>query len=511
MPDYRGGPLKSGTGFDNDKYLKEQTAEIASRVDRFGNKLYLEFGGKLMYDFHAARVLPGYDPNVKVRLLQELADRAEIVLCIYAGDIERRKIRGDFGITYDSDAMKLIDDLRARGLDVRGVVITRFSEQPSARAFRKRLEMRGVPVFFHYHTRGYPTDIDLVVSEEGYGRNDYIETKKPLVVVTGPGPGSGKLATCLSQLYHEHKRGLDAGYAKFETFPIWNLPLKHPVNAAYEAATADLGDSNLLDPFHLESYGDTAVNYNRDVEAFPLVRRILERITGESSPYASPTEMGVNRAGFGITDDEVVREAARQELVRRYFRYRCEYVMGLSDERTLQKSQLIMEDFDLTPEYRSVVIPAREAAESTPSHPAPDGSRGGAALELMDGTIVTGRRSELMSASAAVVINSIKSLSGIPDRIHLLTPETIGSIRQLESTLGGTGACLNLEEVLIALGISATTSPATREALTRLPELRGTELHITHIPGPGDEEGLRKLGVNLTTDASFISENLFAG
>ncbi len=499
--------MQQPIGFDNGKYLEEQTGAIASRLERFSGRLYLEFGGKLMYDFHASRVLPGYDPNVKIRLLQELRDKAEIILCIHAGDIEKRKIRGDFGISYDADALRLIDDLRRRDLSVCGVVITRYAQQPAADIFRKRLERSGVKVYSHPYTRGYPTDIDLVVSPDGYGRNDYIETTRPLVVVTGPGPGSGKLATCLSQLYHDHRRGLDSGYAKFETFPVFNLPLKHPVNAAYEAATAELGDINMIDPYHLETYGVPVVNYNRDVEAFPLVRRILERITGSASPYASPTDMGVNRVGFGIVSDEAVREASKQEMVRRYFRYRCEFVMGLVEEKTLQKVELLLDDHGISHEYRAVVLPARAAGGEDPS----GFHRTGAALELPDGTILTGRDSELMTAASAVVINSMKRLAGIPDRIHLLTPETIASIRRLKETLGGSRTSLTLDEVLIALGISATNSPATLEALECLPGLRGAEVHITHIPAPGDEEGFRRIGVNLTTDASFGSDNLFNG
>ena len=495
-------------GFDNEMYLEQQTEAILARVERFSGKLYLEFGGKLMYDYHAARVLPGYLPNVKITLLRQLAGRAEIILCIYAGDIERRKLRGDFGITYDADALKLIDGLRENGLSVRGVVITRFDEQPAAITFQKRLERRGVEVYRHYYTKGYPTDVDLIVSEEGYGRNDFLETEKPLVVVTGPGPGSGKLATCLSQLYHEHRRGREAGYAKFETFPIWNLSLKHPVNAAYEAATADLRDVNLLDPFHMEAYGETAVNYNRDVEAFPLLRRILERISGSESPYASPTDMGVNRAGFGIVDDDVVRKAACQEIVRRYFRYRCEYVMGIEDEETVQKVELLMGDNDLEAEDRSVVPPARRAATAAMRNIDGDDERSGAAIELQDGSIVTGRSSPLMHAAGAAVLNSIKKLAEIPEQIHLLTPQTIGSIQGLESSLGQSSLQLTLDEVLIALSISATTSPATAEAMDMLPRLRGAEVHLTHMPCSGDETGLRKLGVNLTSDPFFPSTSV---
>ena len=342
-------------GFDNEHYLQEQTSAILERVRRFDNKLYLEFGGKLLFDYHAARVLPGYDPNVKMRLLQQLKGKADILLCIYAGDIERKKIRADFGITYDTDAMKLIDDLREWGIDVVGVVVTRFENQPAAILFKNKLERRNIRVYIHRFTKGYPTDIDAIVSDDGYGANEYIPTDKPLVIVTGPGPGSGKLATCLSQLYHDYRQGRSSGYAKFETFPISNIPLKHPVNVAYEAATADIRDFNLIDPFHLETYGKTAVNYNRDVEIFPVLKRILEKITGMRSPYLSPTDMGVNRVGYAIIDDEQVKRAACEEMIRRYFRYRCEYAMGFADAETVQRVELFLRDFNIRPEDRKVV------------------------------------------------------------------------------------------------------------------------------------------------------------
>ena len=399
-------------GFDNEQYIKEQTEEILQRVERFDNKLYLEFGGKLLFDFHAARVLPGYDPNVKMRLLKGLKDKADILLCIYAGDIERKKIRADFGITYDSDALKLIDDIREWGINVLGVIITRFENQPAAMVFKNKLERRNVKVYTHRYTKGYPTDVDLIVSDEGYGANDYIETDKPLVIVTGPGPGSGKLATCLSQLYHDYRRGMKAGYAKFETFPIWNLPLKHPVNVAYEAATADIKDINLIDPFHLESYDKKSVNYNRDVEAFPVLKRILEKITGGESFYRSPTDMGVNRCGFAIVDDQVTREAAKQEIIRRYFRYRCEYAMGFTDKDTVQRVELFIKEFDLDPEYRKVVEPARQAAaKAREQEKGNEGIYCGAAIEMEDGTIVTGNNSPLLHAASSVVLHAMKKRS----------------------------------------------------------------------------------------------------
>ncbi len=498
-------------GFDNALYLKKQTAAILERTARFDNKLYLEFGGKLMFDYHAARVLPGYEPNVKMSLLRELSAQADIVLCIWSGDIERKKVRADFGITYDADALKLIDDLRDRGIGIKAVVITRFENQPAARIFKNKLERQGVRVYTHRFTRGYPTDVDLIVSDEGYGANEYIETDRPLVVVTGPGPGSGKLATCLSQLYHEWKRGTHAGYAKFETFPIWNLPLTHPVNIAYEAATADLADFNLVDPFHLEAYGKTAVNYNRDVEVFPVLRRILERITGEAACYKSPTDMGVNAAGFGITDDAVVSEAARQEVVRRHFRYGCEYALGLAEKVTLERVDLLMSDLGLRETGRRVVEPARKAADKARAEG--KGHKGvfaGAAIELPDGSIVTGNNSPLMHAASALIINAVKALAGIPHTLPLIPPNIIESVANLKQRLlGGKSVSLDLSEVLICLSINAGANPAAQMALEKIPELHGCEVHITHMPTPGDEAGLRRFGINLTSDPQFSGQNLF--
>ena len=498
-------------GFDNEKYLQEQSSAILERIGQFDNKLYLEFGGKLLFDYHASRVLPGFDPNVKMRLLQTLKDRADIILCIYAGDIARKKVRADFGITYDSDALKLIDDLRDWGLDVRAVVITRYEDQPSVRMFRNKLERRDVRVYTHTRTKGYPTDVELIVSDEGYGANEYIETEQQLVVVTGPGPGSGKLATCLTQLYHEHQRGMQSGYAKFETFPIWNLPLKHPVNVAYEAATADIGDFNEIDPFHLEVYGERSVNYNRDVEVFPVIRKILARIMGGKSFYSSPTDMGVNRAGFGIVDDAAVRAAAKQEVIRRYFRYRCEYALGLADEETVQRAKLIMSDLNIGPSDRAVVKPARETAEACQEQG--KGNEGvfcGAALELKDSSIVTGKNSPLLHAASSLVLNAIKQLAELPDKIHLLPPNIVGSIGHMKKEILQTRQIsLDLEETLIALSISATSNPAAELALNKLKELEGCEMHMTHIPTPGDEAGLRRLGVNLTSDPNFAGKSLF--
>ncbi len=499
------------TGFDNERYLREQKGAILERVKKFNDKLYLEFGGKLLYDYHAARVLPGYDPNVKMRLLSELKDKADILLCIYAGDIERKKIRADFGITYDSDALKLIDDLRSWGIDVLGVVITRFENQPAANLFKNKLERRNIQVYTHRYTKGYPTHVDLIVSDEGYGANEYIETHKPLVIVTGPGPGSGKLATCLSQLYHDYRKGMKSGYAKFETFPIWNLPLKHPVNIAYEAATADIKDFNLIDPFHLEAYGQIAVNYNRDVEIFPVLKRILEKITGETYFYRSPTDMGMNQAGMAIIDDEITQEAAKQEVIRRYFRYRCEYAMGLAEKETVQRVELFIKDFHLEPESRRVVEPARRAAlEAQRDNKGNEGIYCGAAIELKDGTIVTGNNSPLFHAASSLVIHAIKHLGGIPEKIQLLPPYITDSIRNLKTEiLKEKTVSLDLEETMIALSISAMTNPAAQLAIGHLKELKNCEVHMTHIPTPGDEAGLRQLGVNLTSDPNFSSKNLF--
>jgi len=499
------------SGFDNALYLEKQSRAILDRVERFENKLYLEFGGKLLYDFHAARVLPGFDPNVKMHLLHKLKDKAEILLCIYAGDIERKKIRADFGITYDADALKLIDELGEWGLTMRAVVVTRYENQPAAKVFKNRLERRGIPVFTHPFTKGYPTDIDLIVGDEGYGANDYISTAKPLVVVTGPGPGSGKLATCLSQLYHEWKRGVKAGYAKFETFPIWNLPLKHPVNVAYEAATADLADFNLVDPFHLEAYGRAAVNYNRDVEVFPVLKRILERITGGGSFYQSPTDMGVNAAGLAISDDAAVRRAALQELIRRYFRYLCEYAMGLTEKDTVQRAELLMKELNVRPEDRPVVVPARGAVEDAQRRG--KGNEGifvGAAIALGDGTIVTGSNSPLMHAASSLVLNAVKKLAGIPPSLPLLTASIIESVAALKKNiLGAKTVNLDLSEVLICLSLNAPANPMAQLALEKLKELHGCEAHTTHLPAPGDEAGLRRLGINLTSEPNFSDKTLY--
>jgi uncharacterized protein (UPF0371 family) len=498
-------------GFDNDKYLEEQSKSILDRADQFGNKLYLEFGGKLIFDYHAARILPGFDPNVKMDLLKRLKDKVEVIICIYSGDIERRKIRADFGITYDTDTMRLIDDLRDGGIEVCAVVVTRYNGQPVVKQFMNKLERRDIKVYTHQAIKGYPTNIDLIVSEEGYGANPYIETCKPIVIVSAPGPGSGKLATCLNQIYHEHKQGLEAGYAKFETFPIWNLPLKHPVNLAYESATADLGDFNQVDPFHLETYNKVAINYNRDVEIFPVVKKIMERIMDEDVVYNSPTDMGVNKAGFAIIDDDLVQYAARQEMIRRYFRYNCEYIMGVATKKTVERAELLMKECNLNETNRKVVVKARKASiEAQEKGKGNEGVFAGAAIELKNGMIITGNNSPLMHSASALILNAIKELAGIPKNIDLLSPNILQSISNLKSEFYSKKALsLNLEETLIALSISADFNPSAKVAMEKLKELKGCEMHSTHIPTPGDEAGLRRIGLNITSDPNFSSNSLF--
>lgn len=498
-------------GFDNEKYLKEQSAAIMERVKRFNDKLYLEFGGKLLFDYHAARVLPGFDPNVKMRLLQKIKDKIDVILCIYAGDIERKKLRADFGITYDTDALKTIDDFNEWGIKVTAVVITRYDNQVSAKAFKNKLERRGIKVYTHKFTKGYPTNINMIVSDEGYGANEPVKTTKPIVIVTGPGPGSGKLATCLCHLYHAYKKGIKAGYAKFETFPIWNLPLNHKVNIAYEAATVDLKDVNMIDQYHLEAYNKKAVNYNRDMEVFPLLKRIIEKITKKESFYKSPTDMSVNRAGFGIIDNAVVSKAAHQEIIRRYFRCACEYALGYIDRDTLNRAELIMKKINAKVQDRKVVKPARKAALGAKKKgKGKDGIFCGAAIKLHDGTIVTGDNSPLMHAASSLIINAIKHLSELPKNLHLLPKNIIDSLTHLKKEVfKGKMISLDLEETLIALSISAISNPAAQMAVENLKKLKDCEVHLTHIPTPGDEAGLRKLGVNLTCDPAFSTKNLF--
>ena len=501
-------------GFDNEKYLREQSEEIRRRAGRFG-KLYLEFGGKLMNDFHAARCLPGYDPNVKLRLLQTLKDQAEVILCIFAGDIERKKMRADFGISYDADAMKLIDDLRNLGLLVRGVVITRYQEQPAVQQFRSKLERRGVRVYYHYKTAGYPADVDTIVSDIGYGKNEYVKTERPIVVVTAPGPGSGKFATCLAQIYHEYRQGNIAGYSKFESFPVWNLPLEHPLNIAYEAATIDLKDKNMIDPYHLEAYGQSTVNYNRDVDAFPLLVAIWQKMTKGPCPYKSPTDMGVNRIGFGIIDDDVVRNASKQEVIRRFLRYQCLFAEGSTDRDSVERAKQLMDSLGLKTEDRVVVEAARRAAEE--AQIAGKGKAGGtivsgAAIQLHDGRIVTGKNSDEMHAAAAAVINAVKTLSGIPAQIPLIGPYIIQAVSHMKQDILKVGyTSLNLDEALIGLAISSATNPAAQIAMEKLNELRGCEVHMTHMVTPGDQAGLRRLGCRYTSDPYYATNALFNG
>ena len=479
-------------GFDNDKYLAMQSAHIRERISKFGGKLYLEFGGKLFDDFHASRVLPGFQPDSKIRMLQQLRDDAEIVIAVNANDIEKNKVRGDLGITYDDDCLRLIDAFRSLGLYVGGVCITQYAGQNAADAFIKRLNTLGVRNYRHYPIAGYPSDVAHIVSDEGFGRNEYIETTHSLIVVTAPGPGSGKMATCLSQLYHEHKHGVSAGYAKFETFPIWNLPLKHPVNLAYEAATADLNDVNMIDPFHLEAYGVTTVNYNRDVEIFPVLSAIFEEIMGEC-PYKSPTDMGVNMAGNCIIDDEACKEASRQEIIRRYYNCLCDLKRGNSTPAVLYKLELLMKQAGITVADRKVIAAAMNREEAT-NAPA-------AAIELPDGTLVTGKTSDLLGASAACLLNALKILAGIDHEIHLVSPDAIHPIQTLKiNYLGSQNPRLHTDEILIALSISAATSPDAARALNAVPLLKGCEVHSSVLLSSVDEGIFKKLGMHLTCE-----------
>lgn len=496
-------------GFDSQKYIEEQSKYILERVDNY-DKLYLEFGGKLIGDKHAKRVLPGFDEDAKIKLLQKLKEQIEILICVYAGDIERNKIRGDFGITYDMDVLRLIDDLRCYGLEVGSVVITRYSGQPATTVFIKKLKRRNIKVYTHKAIKGYPVDVDTIVSDDGYGSNPYIPTSKPIVVVTAPGPGSGKLATCLNQLYHEHKLGHSAGYSKFETFPVWNVPLKHPLNIAYEAATVDLKDVNMMDYFHFEKYNQVAVNYNRDLEMFPVVKRMIEKITGKESVYQSPTDMGVNRVGFGITDDEVIRAASKQEIIRRYFATACDFKKGLADEEVLNRMKVIMEEVGLKEEDRKAVLPAREYALKLKNGSDDNDNLAVMALELPDGTIITGRNSHVMGCCSAAILNSIKYLANISDSIYLLSPLILDTIRNMKiKILNSKTVSLNANEILIALSICAVTNPTAQMAYDKLPELKGVQAHSTVMLNKNDEQALRKLGMDITSDPTYPSENLY--
>ena len=481
--------------FDNEKYLQTQSEHIRQRLAQFGGKLYLEFGGKLYDDNHAARVLPGFQPDSKLRMLLQLKDQVEMVIAINAADIEKNKIRGDLGITYDRDVIRLIDIFRDFGLYVSSVVLTRYHGQAAAKAFQARLEGMGLRVYRHYAIEGYPSNTTYVVSDEGFGRNDYIETTRELVVVTAPGPGSGKLATCLSQLYHEHKRGVRAGYAKFETFPVWNLPLNHPVNLAYEAATADLSDVNMLDPFHLEAYGVTTVNYNRDVEAFPVLETMFQRILG-TCPYKSPTDMGVNMVGNCIVDDEQAKNASRQEIVRRYYAALCEQKQGKCTDEVVRKLELLMRKAQVDVSSRHVVEAALALAEKT--------EKPAAAIELPDGRIITGKTSNLLGASSALLLNALKALGGIQDELHLISPVVIDPIQHLKvNHLGNRNPRLHTDEVLIALSISAATNPTAKLAMDQLAKLRGCEVHSSVILSAVDEKTFKRLGVNLTCEPRY--------
>ena len=484
-------------GFDNEKYLKMQSEHIRQRIGQFGDKLYLEFGGKLFDDFHASRVLPGFKPDSKLQMLLQLKDDAEIVIVINSDDIEKNKVRGDLGITYDVDVIRLFNVFTKIGLYVSSVVLTRYDGQPTADAFQKRLEALGVRVYHHYSIKGYPSNLQYIISDEGYGKNDYIETSRRLVVITAPGPGSGKMATCLSQLYHEHKRGVDAGYAKFETFPIWNLPLRHPVNIAYEAATADLNDVNMIDPFHLEAYGETTVNYNRDVEIFPVLNAMFEEILGES-PYKSPTDMGVNMAGKCIEDDEAVCEAAKQEIIRRYYTGMCDYRKGLISNDEVMKLELLMKQASVTTDDRKVVAAALEREKAT-GGPA-------AAMELPDGTILTGRTSNLLGAVSALLLNALKYFAKIDDDVLLMSPHVIEPIMALKvNHLGNNNPRMHTDETLIALSICANTDENAKKAMEQLSKLRGCEVHSTVILSAVDERIFKRLGINLTCEPKYES------
>ncbi len=489
-------------GFDNDKYQKIQSEHIRERISHFGGKLYLEFGGKLFDDYHASRVLPGFEPDSKITMLKALKDQAEIVIVVSAGDIEKNKVRGDLGITYDLDVLRLIDAFTENGLTVGSVVLTRFAGQPSAIAYESKLQALGLKVYRHYPIEGYPSNVGLIASDEGFGKNDYVETTHPLVVVTAPGPGSGKMAVCLSQLYHENKRGVKAGYAKFETFPVWNLPLNHPVNLAYEAATADLADVNMIDPFHLEAYGETAINYNRDVEVFPVLNALFEGISGES-PYKSPTDMGVNMVGFCISDDQVCRDASHQEILRRYYRYQCERRKGIEGSEPIFKIELLMKKAGITTADRPCVEAAMKKAELT-GGPA-------AAMQMEAGTVLTGKTSPLLGASSALLINALKYLGSINDRIDLLSPAVIEPIinMKVEQLGAEKTSLLHLNEILIALAIASVTDSCAKIALEQLPKLRGLEAHSSVILSQIDEDVFKKLGVNITCEPVYERQKFY--
>ena len=488
-------------GFDNQKYLKMQSEHIKRRIEKFNNKLYLEFGGKLFDDYHASRVLPGFQPDSKLQMLHQLKDQTEIIITISAEAIESNKIRGDLGITYDEDVLRLVDSFRAQQFYVGSVVITQYNGESSADRFRARLKDLGIQSYVHYKIEGYPSNIPYIVSEEGFGKNDYIETRRPLVVVTAPGPGSGKMATCLSQLYHDNIQGKKAGYAKFETFPIWNLPLKHPINLAYESATADLSDVNMIDPFHLEAYQEATVNYNRDIEVYPILQTMFQIILG-TNPYQSPTDMGVNMAGVCIIDDEVCKEAARQEIIRRYFEAACAFKKGVGNKKEVYKLEILMKQANISIKDRKTVCPALKREENTGA-PA-------VAIELKDGTLVTGKTSDLLGASAAVVINAIKVLAGIDHDLHLVSPEAIEPIQILKTAyLGSINPRLHSDEILIALSVTAAHSQLAKKALDQLSKLKGCDLHSTVILSSVDEKVFKKLGLNITCEPKYEFNKIY--
>ena len=481
------------TGFDNDKYLKIQSEHIKERISQFGDKLYLEFGGKLFDDYHASRVLPGFQPDSKLQMLMQLSDVAEIVIVISAADIEKNKVRGDLGITYDVDVLRLISEFEKKGLYVGSVVITQFAGQSGAVQFRERLEKKGIKVYQHYIIEGYPSNIPLIVSENGFGKNDYIETTRPLVVITAPGPGSGKMATCLSQLYHENLRGIKAGYAKFETFPIWNIPLKHPVNLAYEAATADLNDINMIDPFHLEAYGETTVNYNRDIEIYPVLNAIFEGIYGENTYYKSPTDMGVNMAGNCIFDDEACCEASKMEIIRRYYTAINKVAKEEASENEVYKIELLMKQAKITTDDRKVTVAAKKRAEEL--------GVACAAIELGDGTIITSKTTDFLGASAALLLNALKYLAGIEHDEKLIKPEAIEPIQALKvNFLGGKNPRLHSDEVLIALALTSVSSENAKRAMEQIPKLRGCQVHTSVMLSEADSKTFKRLGVDLTCE-----------
>ncbi|MDR2698160.1 MAG: DUF1846 domain-containing protein [Candidatus Methanoplasma sp.] len=491
------------TGFDNEKYVRVQSENIIERINRFGGKLYLEFGGKLFDDYHASRVLPGFRPDSKIEMLMQIKDSVEAIIAVNANDIVKNKIRGDLGITYDMEVLRLIDSFRERGMFVESVVMTHYSSQPAADAFGKKLKNLGIRVYRHYPIEGYPLDVENIVSENGYGKDEFVKTSRPLIVVTAPGPGSGKMAVCLSQLYNENKRGVPAGYAKFETFPIWNMPIKHPINLAYEAATVDLGDVNMIDPFHLEAYGESAVNYNRDIEIFPVLNSMLEKILGES-PYKSPTDMGVNMAGYCITDGEAASRASRLEVIRRYYDILKNRKQGAASDEMVSKMEFLMKNAGITSAERGI-IPAVTARAGSLDLPV-------SGIELEDGTIITGKTSALLGASSAAILNAVKTVAGIDDGVLLISPDILKPIQELKTkNLGFTNTTLHVDEMLIALSISAQTDPVAKAALEQIPKLRGCEMHSSVILSSVDDSILRRLGLNVTCEPVYQTNSLYQG